>query len=241
MTIVLECEFPSFFSYRIPGFSSQYALSSLFPGPSTVKLGLVATTIDYKGIEKAKEIFNILKNARIGIIPPKKIVTINVLIKRLKAVKEFRNKVLPKNLKALEEGKIDFFNTFEKTYGIRGYVQYSEPLKIVIENLENEEQIEEIAEKLGRLGSYDSVVFCRKGKIKDNSEVIWAKDKLLDIDDKNYFIIPIKDLKSEVSFNDINPFYPKNKARKKVMKNVYYFVPIKRKLNGKNWNVYIIW
>jgi len=240
MTIVLECEFPMFFSYRIPDFSSQYALSSLFPGPSTIKLAIVATTVDYGGIDKAREVFNDIKNAKIGIVPPKKIITVNVLIRRLKAIKEFHTKVLPNNLKLLREGKIKLFNTFEKTYGIRGYVQFSEPIKIVINNLKDENTIRSIATKIGRIGSYDSIVFCRESNIGEETNIVWADENIKNLENGEYIILPVKDLKNDIGFDDINPFSLTSKKRdKKVMKKAYYLVPIKKKINGKNWSVII--
>lgn len=240
MTIVLECEFPIFFSYRMPGFSSQYALSSLFPAPSTIKLAIVATAVDYRGIDIAREVFEGIKNAKVGVIPPKKIITVNVLVRRLKAIKDFHSKVLPSNLKLLREGKIGFFSTFERTYGIRGYVQFSEAIKIIIDNLRNENLIRSLATKIGKLGSYDSIVFCRETVLSKDVSIVWAKEEIRDLEEGRYIILPVKDLRSNISFDDINPFSQISKKKKeKVMKKAYYLVPIRKKISGKNWSVVI--
>jgi CRISPR-associated Cas5-like protein len=57
--------FAGFFSYRVPDFSSQYALSSPVPGPSIVKPGLISTGIEQKGDPSYGEIlFGILTSHR---------------------------------------------------------------------------------------------------------------------------------------------------------------------------------
>jgi CRISPR-associated Cas5-like protein len=58
--------FASTFSYRIPYFSSSYALSAPAPSPSTIKLALVASTINRTGnLEKGRRLFERIRNCRI--------------------------------------------------------------------------------------------------------------------------------------------------------------------------------
>ena len=98
-------EFASLFSYRIPDFSSQYALPSILPGPSTIKLAIVSTAIETTGnVEYGKEVFEIIKNTEIKISLQKRVAQTTVLIRRLK--KKRKN------------------SGFELTFGIRGYIHY---------------------------------------------------------------------------------------------------------------------
>ena len=81
----LEIHFPSFYSYRIPDYSSQYALALPLIAPSTIKLAIVSTAIRISGrVEEGKRIFDYVKDAKVGIKLPKTIAINNVFIKRLK-------------------------------------------------------------------------------------------------------------------------------------------------------------
>ena len=81
----LIIHFPSFYSYRIPEYSSQYALALPIIAPSTIKLAIVSTAIRISGkVETGKRIFDYIKNAKVGVKPPGKIVINSVFIKRLK-------------------------------------------------------------------------------------------------------------------------------------------------------------
>ncbi|WP_297436906.1 CRISPR-associated protein Cas5 [Thermococcus sp.] len=81
----LVIHFPSFYSYRIPEYSSQYALALPIIAPSTIKLAIISTAIRISGkVEEGKRIFNYIKDAKVGVKPPEKIVINSVFIKRLK-------------------------------------------------------------------------------------------------------------------------------------------------------------
>ena len=208
-------EFGSFFSYRIPDFSSQYALSSLLPSPSTVKLGLVSTAICYKGIDFGKKIFELIKEKEIGFLIKGKIVVNNFLIKRLKAKKVGKG--------------------LEVTFGVRGYVFYEYPLEIWID--EEKEELIETTKRLRYLGTSDSLCFVvniEKVKEKPN-EIIFAK-KALDENLSNSLIIPAKDLSKDDTFGKVN-IYIKNKSLPKLEKK-FFQIPIKSISSSKNWTVY---
>ncbi|RLF79884.1 type I-A CRISPR-associated protein Cas5, partial [Thermococci archaeon] len=67
----LRIHFPSFYSYRIPEYSSQYALALPLIAPSTIKLALVATAIRMSGkVSEGKRIFEYVKDAKVGIKLP---------------------------------------------------------------------------------------------------------------------------------------------------------------------------
>jgi CRISPR-associated protein Cas5 subtype I-A len=211
-------EFGSLFSYRIPDFSSQYAISSILPGPSTIKLALVSTAIEITGnVEYGKEIFEVAKNISIKIKLPKKIAITNVLIKRLKKKKEKHG--------------------LETTFGIRGYVHYSENFSIYIDIPEEKvNEFERILKNIRRFGTSDSLVWCKSvnGEEPPN-DAIFAVENLKG-GNKNILIIPVKDINPKASFDDIN-VYKKKKNRKKHFTKIYPII-ISRQLEGKNWIVY---
>ncbi len=213
-----EIKFGSFFSYRVPDFSSQYALSSLLPAPLTVKLGLVSTAIQYKGINFGKEIFKLIKEKEIGFRIAGKIISNNFLIKRLKAKKG--------------GGGLD------NTFGIRGYIFYEEPLEIWFN--ETKTELEETIQRLRYLGTSDSVCSVVDLKSVDlkpdepQKKLIFAKEKL--DQKKNSLIFPTKDLNKEDTFEDIN-IYSSKKPR---LEKKFFQIPIKLAEQSKNWVIYEI-
>jgi CRISPR-associated protein Cas5 subtype I-A len=212
-------EFGSLFSYRIPDFSSQYAISSVLPGPSAIKLALVSTAIETTGnIEYGKEIFEAAKNISIKIKLPKKIAFTNVLIKRLKKRKE-------------EYG-------LERTFGIRGYVYYSENFSIYIDVPEEKvNEFERILRNIRWFGTSDSLVWCKSvNREEPPNDAIFAVESLKK-ENKNILIIPVKDINPKASFDDIN-IYKKKKNKKNILINKIYPIPILKQLQGKNWIVY---
>jgi CRISPR-associated Cas5-like protein len=221
-------EFGSLFSYRIPDFSSQYALSSPLPGPSTIKLALVATAIETKDVIYGEKVFGTIKNAKIKLLPPKRIALSNVLVKRLKAKKERKEK------------------GFESTFGIRGYVHFAEPLKIYIETAIESgkigEEIENLLRRIRRLGTSDSVVYCESVKKEiPPANAIEAVEALKKAE-KNVLVIPVKDLNPDpaIKFEHINIYSKSKQPKAKVFVSKFYTIPILDQKQGKNWIVYEI-
>lgn len=213
-------EFCSLFSYRIPNFSSQYALSSLLPGPSTIRLAIVSTAIESKkSIEYGREIFEIVKNNEIKISLPKKIAQTNVLIKRLKKKKG-------------QSG-------LETTFGIRGYVHYPEKFSIYLNVPEGKKkEIATILKNIRRFGTSDSLVWCSSVINEEPSKnIISVVEKLEKENKRNILIIPVKDVNPKVDFDDINIFN-KNKSKKDALLRKIYPIPISNQSQGKNWIVY---
>jgi len=218
-----DYEFASLFSYRIPDFSSQYALTSLLPGPSTIKLALVATAIRHSGdISFGGKIFDIVRNSEIVLIPPKRIAVSNVLIRRLK---KKRQKI----------------GEFERTFGIRGYAHFSEPLRVYINvRDENGEEIKSLLSRVRQLGSYDSIVYCKYSSKESPPENAVRPIETFEKSEKKVFMIPIKDINSDssITFEDVNPFTRKTKASKKVFVNRFYSLHVIKQEQGKNWVIY---
>lgn len=213
-------EFASFFSYRIPDFSSQYAVSSIFPGLSTIKLAIVSAAIENSGsVEYGKKIFEIVKNSALKIEPPKKIVQISTLIKRLKRKKN-------------EIG-------LETTFGIRGYTHYSGKFGIYLNvPAKDVKKIEEALRNIRYFGTSDSLVSCigitrSKPSLKVITPIETFKNNLK----KNILLIPTKDIDSQAKFDDIN-IYNKSKKKGKIFIRKFYAIKSFDCHKGKGWTVY---
>jgi CRISPR/Cas system-associated protein Cas5 (RAMP superfamily) len=247
-----DYEFGSLFSYRIPDFSSQYAISSILPGPSAIKLAIVSTAIEITGnVEYGKEIFEIIKNSEIKIQLPRRISQTNVLIKRLKLqdiskqktkLKGDCEKCGKKNTKLWEiDGKKlckECASKLIQTFGIRSYVHYPEKFSIYIDIPENKfKEFEKILKGIRYFGTSDSLVWCNSvNREEPPNDAIFAVENLKG-ENKNVLIIPVKDINPKASFDDIN-IYKKKKNRKDILLKKIYPIPISRQLQGKNWIVY---
>ncbi|MFQ6055692.1 MAG: type I-A CRISPR-associated protein Cas5a [Methanosarcinales archaeon] len=218
-----EYEFGSLFSYRLPDFSSQYAISSPLPGPSTIKLAIVAAAIEHKGnVSYGEEIFNIIKNAEIKISKPKRVALFNVLIKRLKKKKNERG--------------------FEQTFGIRGYVHFPDSIKIYLKVRDDKrEEIKHLMKRIRRFGTSDSLVYCKNVEDEDPPmDAIAPVETLENVSGKNVLIVPVKDLNPDpkIKFENVDIY---NKTSKKdVFINKIYPIPISMQKQGKNWIIYEI-
>lgn len=210
--LLAKVQFASFFSYRVPNFSSQYALSSLLPSPLAVKLALVSTAIQDKGRGFGKEIFDLIKNTQIGFKINGRVISNNFLIKRLKAKKGGRD--------------------LEETFGVRGYIFFEFPLEIWIEK--NTEELKEILQKVRYLGSSDSLCTVQVEE-KDNvpNNLVFAK-KDFNQNFKNSLIIPTVDLSEKDTFEDIDIY----SRRKPKLENKFYQIPIKKIEQSSSWAVY---
>ncbi|MBC7074016.1 CRISPR-associated protein Cas5 [Candidatus Parcubacteria bacterium] len=215
MSVKATIEFGSFFSYRIPDFSSQYALSSLLPSPLAIKLGLVSTAIQYKGKDFGKKIFEMIKSKEIGFKVKGRIISNNFLIKRLKAKKGGGG--------------------LGPTFGIRGYIFFENPLEIWILNVS--EEILEVLKRLRYLGTSDSIcsIIEVEPKEKVPSKLVFAR-KELNQKLKNSLIIPTKDLSSRDTFEKVD-IYTKKKP---ILEKKFFQIPVKSIEQGKNWTVYEI-
>ena len=225
--IKAEIEFASTFSYRMPDTSSQFAIPAILPGPSTIKLALVATTIlQMRNINEGEEIFETLKQAEIKFQMPERIAIFTPLIKRLKA----KSAVLKKR-------------EFEPTFGTRGYVFYSEPLRLYL-GLSNVkklllEKIVQVITSLRRLGTSDSLLTVTNIISENPSDSVPMVEPLKEIRGSG-LIQMVKDISEEASFSDVNPFQQHQKKRKKTNPFVtkYYILPVKAIKQGKNWILY---
>jgi len=250
-----EYEFGSLFSCRMPDFSSQYALSSPLPAPSTIKLAIVATAIINTGnVEYGAKIFDSVKNSEIKIGLPKNIAVSNVLIKRLKMGD-------PSKQKPTSEGTCegcgkkdvklwllkDVGKSFCKkcatrlisTFGIRGYVHFLEPIEIYINIKNRDEEIKDLLRRIRQFGTSDSLVCCKNISEEEPSDgCVGAVDVFPESVNQNVVVVPVKDLNADkkIKFEHVN-IYAKEKSND-VFVGKFYFIPILRSKQGKNWIIY---
>lgn len=213
---------PSFFSYRIPDYSSQYALSVPLPSPSAIKLGLVATAIRTTGnVAEGKRIFYTVRDADIRVIPPKQIAINSVLVKRLKK---------KKNPTKLE--------TFERTFGVREYVFFSEDIDLFF-GCDNINTAIKYFGMLRYIGSGDSILYVRcvelvKKPPESAIKAVTDKEFVEVISKEHCTIYPVKDINKKAKFEHINPY--SGKSCKNVFERKYYLINAKIK-KGKNWKL----
>ena len=241
-------------SYRIPDYPSpSYAICSPLPGPSAIKLAIVATAIETtNNVESGERVFNIIKNAKIKIKTPKGIALSNLLIKRLKQSD-------PTKVKTELEGICDQCGRHEKlwqidekrhckqcatkldsTFGIRGYAHLSEPLTIYLEippekEQQNAQYIEDIVRKVRHIGTSDSIVYCTNVSEEEPPSSCIEPQETLDKAQRNVLLVPVKDINPDpkVKFTNVNPYT--DSTRKDVFVKRFYLLPIARQTQGKNW------
>ncbi|AGK61249.1 CRISPR-associated protein Cas5, subtype I-A/APERN [Archaeoglobus sulfaticallidus PM70-1] len=224
--VKLSLHFPSFFSYRIPDYSSQYALSVPLPSPSAIKLAVVATAIRATGnVAEGECVFYAVRDADIRIVPPEQIAINSVLIRRLKK---------KKNPTELE--------TFERTFGVREYVFFPDDINLLVGCDDIDTAIKYFG-ILRYLGSSDSMLYVKRvEQIEEPPEsaikAITDKEFVEAISKESYVIYPVNDISKKAKFEQINPY--SEKSGRNVFERKYYLIKAKIK-KGKNWKVLEIW
>jgi len=218
----LRIHFPSFYSYRIPAYSSQYALALPLIAPSTIKLALVATAIRMSGkVSEGKRIFEYVKDAKVGIKLPKVIVMNSVFIKRLKKKKD-------------QPG-------FQPSFGVREYVHFGGDVEVYLEfsKIGIPKELITYAQSIRYLGTSDSIVYVKSVRWMDKepTDVVFLSE--LSKIPEGAIIYPVKDFAKKVTFEQINPYSPKKAG--KLYETKYYPVLLsKRPKEGKNWKLFVL-
>ena len=220
--VKLTVHFPSFFSYRIPDYSSQYALSVPLPSPSAIKLAVVSTAIRATGnVAEGERVFYAVRDADVRINPPKQIAINSFLIKRLKKKKN-------------EPG-------FENTFGVREYVFFPDDFDLFI-GCDDADIAIKYSAMLRYLGSGDSILYVRhveqtEKPPKSAIKAITDKEFVEAISKESYVVYPVKDISKKAKFEQINPY--SGKSIKNVFERKYYLIKAKIK-KGKNWRFFEI-
>jgi len=210
--------FASTFSYRIPNFSSSYALSAPVPSPSTVKLAVTSEIIARNGnVNKGKEIFNEISGSKVVIELPSRIAIFKAFIKRLKQKRKIKG----------ERGG------FDQTFGIREYVHFGGPLGIYLEIPERiKDTVEASLRNISYFGTSDSICSCIEVVSKPPSENCVVKEFDPDLN-KNGIVFLLSDFTETVSFNNVNPYSEEKMTNKHISIKPYFFPlkPIKKENN----------
>lgn len=222
--IKAEIEFASAFSYRMPDTSSQFALPMLLPGPSTIKLAIVATAILQHGrVSEGELIFNLVKIAQVKFLLPEKIAVFKPLIKRLKAKKQAPG--------------------FEQTFGVRGYVFYSGPMHLFLGLSDASEQdfrkVVATISHLRRLGTSDSLLIIRSIRLQapeDSAAIVEPIEEITE--NVNGGIIQrVKDILPNAKLEDVNPFVSTT-GKQTAFSDRLYILPLRVIKEGGNWALY---
>jgi CRISPR-associated Cas5-like protein len=226
--------FASTFSYRIPYFSSSYALSAPVPSPSTVKSALVASVINRNGnVEAGKKLFERIRGSTVTIELPEKIITLRAFMKRLKQKRRGQETTIITSFGKLIE-------RFELTFGIREYIIYDGPLRIYIDASEDSVQDMIKSFKLVQyLGSSDSICTCLETNISDPNlqKCIKPVDSKNEKFDTKGMIFLLTDFTDKATFESVNSFSSKKLVKGELLQKPYFF-PLEVVKKEKNCVIY---
>jgi hypothetical protein len=218
-----EVEFASFYSYRVPNLSPSFALCSPVPSPAAIRLALVDAVIRHTGsVEDGKAIFELVKGANLEVQPPPRVVVMKFFLKRLKPEKPTKGK-RP--------------SVLEST-GIREYCLPLGPLVVWMQTDESQD-IAQAFRWLRRLGTTDSLAYCRVSNGEPDSNACMKLANGLPLQTRNFAqraVFTLHELKSEAKFEQINP-YAQGKRGEPYEKHLYV-LPLVRERVGENWVIY---
>ena len=217
----LVIHFPSFYSYRIPEYSSQYALALPLIAPSTIKLALVSTAIRMSGkVSEGKRIFGHIRNAKVGIKPSNAIAINSVFVRRLKKKKD-------------QSG-------FQQSFGVREYIHFSGDIEVYLEISDDAiRDVKHYAKHIRHLGTSDSLAYVKSVELVEEppEETIFPVS-ISEVPPGSH-IYPVKDFSPRATFEQVNPYSQKNRGDPYETK--YYPLKLsKRPLKGSNWKVLFI-
>jgi len=215
-----DYEFPGTFSYRQPDASAQFAIGVPIPSPATVKLALVDTAIRWSGrINEGRRIFDLVKTLRVCVIPPCRLVKFRAFIRRLKPP-HAGSKVAT-----------------EESVGVRDYFLLNGPMQVYIEVPEaNAEEIKNLLHRIRRLGTSDSLCWCRDVKEEAPPENLCPRTFRQISTNTAGLIVQLSDLTPDSQFDGFNPFGG-NSKQAHLQKNVY-ILPLRVVRNGETWTIY---
>ena len=209
--------FASTFSYRLPNFSSSYALSAPAPSPSTIKLAIIATAIRTSSdVEEGKHLFEKLRTVEVTAELPPKIAAFKSFIKRLKAKRGKRG--------------------FERTFGIREYVLYSDPLGIYINAPEDiAEKVSNVLKGIQYFGTSDSLCTCLESGVSEPPVERCIKPFK---EQEEGLIFLLTDFTEEASFENVNPYSGVRLKEEEHLRRVPYLFPLRITKKESNYTIY---
>jgi len=218
-----EFEFATLFSYRIPNFSTAYAPSSPMPGPSAVKLALVATRIELTGQpSEGTVMFDVVKAARVGLEPPPWVAISRTFLRRLKRMKA---------------GNID------QSFGIREYVHHGGTIGLYLEiEADAVGFVAHTMRQLRRIGTTDSVLYCLQVTQTTPNPALIAQPLAQEFFQvtlnpellRGRPVLPLRDIKPNSTFKQANPYEGSGSFTEQQM----YIFPLRLYQAGDGWTHY---
>ncbi len=221
--VIAQLNFAGLFSYRIPNLSPSYALSSPVPSPAALRLALVDTAIRLTGSFKiGEQIFELVKCAPLEIEPPHNVSIVKVFIKRLKPSKS--------------SGK-----GCEESFGVREYCHFSDPMKVYLQLVEQEDMVADLFRKLRRLGTTDSILSCLATIQKEAPDSAFTCKLISTIrpDMSNFLkrpVVTLNEIDKAANFSQVNPYSQEKRGPTFISQT--YLLPLIEVRRGMNYIFY---
>jgi len=216
-----DYEFPSTFSYRMPDASAQFAIGLPIPSPATVKLALVDTAIRWSGdINEGRRIFEIIKTAKVCVIPPSRIVRFRALIRRLKPPHSSKGPGAP---------------TVESV-GVRDYFLLDEPLSVFVEVPQSiAGEIAWLLQRVRRFGTSDSICWCKEVR-EEAPDISRCPQRFGGLSHaQEGLVVRLSDLTQASQFEGFNPFG--GNVREAKLEKEVYVLPLRVLRSGETWEI----
>jgi hypothetical protein len=218
-----EIEFASFYSYRVPDLSPSYAVCSPLPSPAAIRLALVDATIRHTGsVQAGRELFELVKTARLEVEPSEHLAVMKFFIKRLKPEKPTKGKRA---------------SVLEST-GIREYCLPDDPIVVWLET-DEADRISQAFMWLRRLGTTDSLAHCKVDQGSPDLSLCWKPANGLPLQTINFAqraVFTLHEIKPDAKFEQIDPFA--NVRRGEPFEKRLFILPLVRERVGENWVIY---
>lgn len=251
-----EYEFAALFSYRVPNFSPAYAPSAPLPGPSAVKLALVSTRIEVTGqVVEGERLFEVVKNAHIGLEPPPYLAVSRTFQRRLKQDSPSKRKAVSTGT-CPQCGQPDrkLYSTdrgpqcsvcglrLVQSFGIREYVHHGGPIGLYIEVADEAAAlVADTMRRLRRIGTSDSLLRCIgvTETAPDPALIARPLEAFMTTLDPGLLtgrpVLPLRDIKAGTKFDKVNPY---KKTSGDFTEQCLYIFPLRLEQQGEGWTRY---
>lgn len=214
--------FASLYSYRVPNTSPSFAPAAPVPSPSAVRLALVDAAIQRNGsVAEGRDVFDLVKAASLRLVPPERVCVVRAFTKRLKKGKR-------------KDGAL-----VEST-GIREYCHPDGPLEIYLQPERETERIAQLFGILRRLGTTDSLAYCRAEIGSEPPEELACRLTAgLPVERDNFarrVVVPLLELPNDATFDDVNPYATSRRRFK--YRQEFWTLPLVQRQRGGNWILY---
>ncbi len=136
MWVIAEYEPITLFSLRPATATSSGGKSLLVPTPFAVKMALLDVAIRTQGLSTGQFLFPQIRDLRIAVLPPARIV-VNSTFTKILRLKEIKTAASEKEA-AITSAKVDRQWPFQKTIAYREYVQLAGPLAFAFQSMDIE-------------------------------------------------------------------------------------------------------